>query len=273
MTHDLNHGELSPPQVETIPNQPDLICGYPKTGRTWLRFMLASAIADHHELGVEVDLTNAYSIVPNSDSEIIPGQPDYSSVEGMPRIEMSHAPYSSDRHDGANIAFLTRDPRDIMVSHWLHNTKQIKQSSQSLAEFIRDPGAGMGAFLGHLEGWAQHLNADQVIPYEYMRPNPGAALTVISNRFNLALTSEEITRAVDASTMEAMRRKEIERGIAGHQDLYDRGDPEARRVRRGKVGGFTDYLSPDDELFISEQVAASSDHAKGIIALTGYFSR
>lgn len=261
------------PQAPSLADNPNLICGYPKTGRTWLRFMLASSIADHYGLDIDIDLTNAYSIVPNSGSEIIPGQPDFSQNDGLPRIEMSHAAYSDEQHGNANILFLTRDPRDIMVSHWLHNTRQIKQHSLGLTDFVRDSAIGMDAFLRHLEGWAPALGDQQVITYESMRIDPFSALKRVVDRFSLPITDGEALKAVESASMKAMRKKEIERGIAGHQSLYDRNDPEARRVRRGKVGGFKDYLTPDDEAFIQERITTSSDRAKGIIALTGYFSR
>lgn len=273
-THEPYH--QAPPYTELQPDIPDevnLICGYPKTGRTWLRFMLAGSIADHYDLGIDVDLTNAYSIVPNSGGEVIPGQPDFSQIDDLPRIEMSHAAYSDEQHGNANILFLTRDPRDIMVSHWLHNTRQIKQSSQGLTEFVRNPATGVDAFLRHLEGWSPHLGDEQVITYESMRLDPIGILKRVTSRFGLPITDSETSRAVESASMEAMRRKEVERGIAGHQSLYDRNDPEARRVRRGKVGGFTDYLTLEDEVFIRERVASSNDRTKGIIALTGYFSR
>jgi hypothetical protein len=271
--------EPHPPEVLMEPSEPspadnpNLICGYPKTGRTWLRFMLASSIADHYDLDIDVDLTNTYAIVPNSGGEVIPGQPDFSQTADLPRIEMSHAAYSDEQHSDANILFLTRDPRDVMVSHWLHNTKQIKQSSLGLTDFIRDSATGVDAFLRHLEGWAVTLDDEQVITYESMRINPLDALGRVIERFKLSITDDEASRAVESASMESMRKKEIEKGIAGHQSLYDRNDPEARRVRRGKVGGFTDYLTSDDETFIQERIVASSDRAKGVIALTGYFSR
>ena len=36
----------------------------------------------------------------------------------------------------------------------------------------------------------------------------------------------------------------------------DKQDPESANVRRGKVGGFTDYLSLEDQAFAAEQMSA-----------------
>ena len=36
----------------------------------------------------------------------------------------------------------------------------------------------------------------------------------------------------------------------------DKRDPESANVRRGKVGGFTDYLSPEDQVFAAGEMRA-----------------
>lgn len=74
--------------------------------------------------------------------------------------------------------------------------------------------------------------------------------------------------AIAQSEIERMRKKEKERGIAGHR--YDRTDPDALRIRRGVVGGFVDYLNPTDEKYIYDRIQLASSRAIGVLALTGY---
>ena len=38
-------------------------------------------------------------------------------------------------------------------------------------------------------------------------------------------------------------------GIRKRLTPRDKGDPETYKVRRGKIGGYVDYLSPDDVAF------------------------
>lgn len=113
-----------------------------------------------------------------------------------------------------------------------------------------------------------YLETDQVITYESMRIDPVAALRKVVDRFELPLSGSEVESAVAAGSMDRMRQKEVERGIAGHD--YDRSNPEALRVRRGKVGGFVDYMPAQDELFIHGRIADCDSAAQVIIAMTAY---
>lgn len=258
----------------STPNTPNhtqenlMVCGYPKTGRTWLRFMLACSLAEQYELGVSVTLSNAYSIVPNDAVEIMPGQPDFTYHNVIPKIEMSHRPYTSEVHDDSNLVFLTRDPRDIMVSHWLHDKNQVRLFSGDLHSYVREPSRGIAAFLSHLEGWAPKLSSTQVIAYEAMRENPFLTLGRVCTKFGLKISDTTLFHAVEKSSMAEMQQMELRDGIAGLS--YDRTNPEARRVRRGKVGGFVDYLNSQDINYINSAIESSSRTAKNIIDLTGF---
>ena len=52
-----------------------------------------------------------------------------------------------------------------------------------------------------------------------------------------------LDRAVEAARFQNMQKLELAQGLPDHD--YDRSDSESRRMRRGKVGGFADYLTPD----------------------------
>lgn len=245
-----------------------LVCGYPKTGRTWLRFMLSACFVRHYGLGINLDLTNAYSVVGNVPDETMPGQPSFAYDGTVPKIEMSHAPHSVEMQGQADIIFLTRDPRDIMVSHWLHNTYQRHIFGGTINEFITDPDVGIEAFLLHLSSWAPHLVEEQVVSYESMRLNPANALKRVITEFRLSIPENVVVAAAKLADIEHMREREVERGIAGHD--YDRTNPEALRVRRGVVGGYVDYLSVDDEAYIQAKILNCDRDSQKIIALTGY---
>jgi alcohol sulfotransferase len=78
----------------------------------------------------------------------------------------------------------------------------------------------------------------------------------------------ELARAVDASRFEAMRAREQKQGLPAHE--YDRDDTESLRMRRGKVGGFGDYLSDADSRFIETSSATLlSPPARELVAMTG----
>jgi hypothetical protein len=259
------------PSPETTGSNELFVCGYPKTGRTWLRYMLANTLVEHFDLGVEVDLNNVYSIIPNDEVAQIDGQPDFAFEGVLPRIQMSHKPYDPQLHEDARLAFLTRDPRDIMVSHWLHDRNQVHLFNGDLPEYVKDPNRGIAAFILHIESWAPHLSKDQIKTYESMRAEPARALGDILSVLGVHVSEVAIQKAVELGEINKMRKVEASKGIAGQS--YDKSNPEARRVRRGKVGGFSDYLSPEDLSYIDASLGQISDEAKKIIAMTPYAQR
>src|SRR3989344_6581833 len=249
-------------------NRDRLVSGYPKTGRTWLRFMLGNALVDHYSLGLELDLTNIYSIISNDKLGRLPDQPTFAYEGIVPKIEMSHLLYSSPLHSHVNTIFLTCDPRDVMVSHWLHNKYQRHSFGGNLSEFITNPNVGINAFLRHLNSWAPHIHEEQVVTYESMRFNPVDALRKVIDRFRLSIPENTIIDAVEQSDIDTMREKEVNQGIAGH--MYDRTNPNALRVRRGVVGGYVNYFSVTDETFIKGRILDIDKASQDVIKLTGY---
>lgn len=245
-----------------------LICGYPKTGRTWLRFMMANALSEEFELGLDVDLNNVYSLIPNEATTTIEGQPTFSYEGLLPKIEMSHKPHQDHNLEISRTIFMTRDPRDIMVSHWLHDTNQVKIFNGSVSDHIRDSSCGITAFLDHLEGWSPHLASDQVVTYEAMRKDPAEVVSLIFKKLDVVVSDDSIEYAVYQGEIDRMRKIEISTGIAGHE--YDRSDPDARRIRKGRIGGYVDYLNEGDLTFIDDAIKQTSKASLLIIAKTPY---
>lgn len=262
--------DQSPDSGRIIENPPNIIAGYPKTGRTWLRYMIANALVQDAGIDLDVDFNNIYSIVPNDNAGLIDGQPLFQYAGYIPKIEMTHKPYDEVQHAEANRIFLTRDPRDVMVSHWMHNKNQIKVFAGDLTEFIREEQSGIDRFVKHLDSWSSHLEPEEVLTYEQMRIDPVTALKKVLRGFRVAIPEIIIKDVVANSTFDKMAQKELERGIAGH--AYDRTNPEALRIRRGKVGGFSDYLTGEDIAFIDERIRSAPETSQRIIALTGFTS-
>jgi alcohol sulfotransferase len=255
--------EMAPDDIYTA----NVVAGYPKTGRTWLRYMMAHSLLEEAGIELEVDLTNMYQVIPNDSEGTIEGQPVFAFNGLLPLIEMTHTKFD-DSYEAARKVFLTRDPRDVMVSHWMHNTRQIKITEMGLSDFIRDPRQGIDNFIAHLDSWSPHLTETAVIAYEVMRMNPAAALGKAFGIFQVQVSERNIQVAVEAGAMGKMRDKEIRNGIAGHD--YDRTDPDALRIRSGKIGGYTDHLSGDDLRYIDDRIQRALPTSKHLIALTGY---
>lgn len=183
---------------------------------------------------------------------------------------------------------VARDPRDLMVSLYFHLTKRSRRFSGSLSELLRDKSLGVPSVVTimnrWLQEWADPLSAHADFPaletgalgsrlhllrYEDARRDPHAAFTG-AVRFLLPTVepdSEALARAIELSSFENMRKLE-KRGVGaeGNRLLVragldrdalrpaDEADTDSFKTRRGKVGGYVDYLSAEDIAYLNAEL-------------------
>jgi len=225
------------------------VVSYPKTGRTWLRIMVAKYLCDRHGL----DERN----VPRSEAVIV--------ACGLPRTLFMHGQSGFDqrihRRDldpsrtvfrGKRVMLLGRDIRDTMVSAYLWATRRLRIFDGPISAFIRDEYLGAPKFLAFYRHWyeARDLPAAIVyLRYEEMHRDPARILeTALAFIGAVRLDRALIEKAVAFASIPNLRRLELE----GKDELSLKapegslGDPEAFKFRRGQVGRFGEYLSRED---------------------------
>lgn len=253
-----------------------VLASYPKSGRTWFRFVLANYLDDALGLGVGVDLHSMFAVLPNLDRDPMrglpafrfPGRPD------VPLVPVSHHPYRRSLFRGRSpVILMVRDPRDVMVSAYFHATRHKHRFAGDIASFLSDPNQGVPGLVRYLNGWAagldRHRHPRLVLSYERLTADPEAATTRALAFLGCPADPGAVRRAVAASRFEAMRERELAEGIPAHE--YDRGDGESLRMRRGKVAGFADYLGPADVAALEAAIAAGlTPAAMALLAETGF---
>lgn len=229
------------------PSVDAFLVSYPKSGRTWLRFLLSHYFAQTAGLDFEPDLHSTFRVLPNFDRDAARGLPVFVGREhkvALPLIAVSHRAFEPRFFAGRPTIILVRDPRDVCVSAYFHETKHKHRFAGSIAEFIEDDSYGVPAIVRYHNGWAAGLrgNPSLVVSYEEMSSNTEAAVRRMLEFLKLPVDGEALLRAIDAARFSRMQKDEKKTGIPGHE--YDRSDTESMRVRKGKVGGFADTLSP-----------------------------
>lgn len=236
-----------------------LVHSYPKTGRTWLRVMLAAALTHAARIATEVDLQNVYSIIPNDVAAHGRGAAGFAHAGRIPLVLMSHRSVI-DRT--AATVLLLREPRDVVVSHWLHARHHYATDVGDLLSFVDGP-LGIRHYAAFLEEVAASATPSTLIRYEQLHADPNATLARTASALLLDLGPADITHGVAAGGFQRMQRMELERGMANHD--YDRSNPEARRVRRGVVGGHADYMGAAERARVDAVVAKLSPAARALI--------
>jgi hypothetical protein len=231
------------------------IASFPKSGRTWVRFILANYLNEVFGLGVDVDLKTLFQIIPNDRLDRERGRLAYRFARHpqMPLLVASHLPFRPQLFRDRKVLFMVREPKDVLVSWYFHKTRHGGGYDGCLKTFLRDPTVGLEAWIGYTNSWARHLagRPHLLLSYEALRAAPEAVIRLAVRFFDLPLDDGAIARAVAASSFERMQALERARGIAGQVGGARRAEPEALRVRRGRIGGHLEHLEPEDAQLIN----------------------
>ena len=112
-----------------------------------------------------------------------------------------------------------------------------------------------------LQAWAPELEktrAHLLVRYEDMRGDTARILGEILAFMGIKASEAEICRVVEETSFENMKRMEQNRTFdSGSRRLMikDSDNPESFKVRRGKVGGYTDYFNEQQLVEIDHLIA------------------
>jgi hypothetical protein len=235
----------------------------PKSGRTWLRFMLRHYLCESAGIPFSID-------------------PAESETPATSRLACSHdvwehltAPRLRDRMSGkyliprhvrrsCKVILAVRDLRDVMVSLHLHLSRRGFRSGAryagDLSEMIRDTRFGARRAVQIQNAWLDEWRDQDricVFGYEECLKDPFSSMCKVLRFLGVRQVDEDLLeRSIDFSSFDNMRDMEVE-GRFDRKLLRpaDPSDPESFKVRRGLAGGYVDYLSEADAEFVQRAAA------------------
>jgi hypothetical protein len=209
----------------TVKNDDIFVVSYPKSGNTWVRFVLAT-LRKGEALGAFSDL-----------ERWIPDMYAHHNGElaqyPTPRLIKSHEPL--DVRYG-KVLYLVRDPRDVAISYF-HHLKRVgslgtdTDPAEWVPQFLEGNFHPYGSWSDHVGGWigARGERDDFLcVKYEDLVDNPEAHFNRIVSFLEIEATPEWISRAIELNTVEKMRSKE-EKKKSGF-------------VRKGRPGSWREEL-------------------------------
>jgi hypothetical protein len=253
-----------------------VIVSPPKCGRTWLRMMLSRFFQLRHGL---------------PEKELLGFDNYHMHNPAIPRIRFTHDHYIKDYTGNRDskcdfykkkVILLVRDPRDVAVSNYFQWINCVNPYKKKLLDIPENPEQvpifeyamtqrfGIPRTVAYLRAWAGELGktrAHLLIRYEDMRSAPGRVLQQVLAFMGIEASAEEIEQVVEWTSFENMKQLEQSRSFdSGSRRLMikDASNPEAFKVRRGKVGGYMDYFT-DSELDEIDRLVA-----EGVPPVYGY---
>ena len=222
------------------------IYSFPKSGRTWLRYILANYLNLYFDLNLDIDLHSIFNIIPNDNNDLKKGPRvyNYFNDERFPTVVASHTTIEYENNDG--VIILLRNVLDVMVSDYFQHRDFLKKFDGSISEFIKQTNS--------LKKYCHFINSiDQekyalVITYEMMHENILEVSKVVLEFLDIDIDEDILEDSITLSSFENMQKIELKSGIAGKQCANNNKD--GMRVREGKVNNYTKYLNEDDIEYI-----------------------
>jgi hypothetical protein len=259
------------------------VVSFPKSGRTWLQVMLGEYITRYYGL----DVKNVIALK------------DYTKhLEEIPRIRFTHdgrpqwktadeLDTDKSRYQHQRVIMLVRDPRDILVSSFFEKTrrKPARRSNRPLFkgtihDFVYNETGGIDSIIAFYNIWAcsRDIPRDmKCVKYEKLRREPRETLSGILSFIGLPEINEQILDAVlELGNIDKMRKMEADAARGSHTlrrtdpqvdsafltrafQPADPTDPETFKVRKGKVGGYVDYLDAKEIEYLDNKIEADLD--------------
>lgn len=251
-------------------NQIVWIASYPKSGNTWLRFMLYAALYGQPQRSADVPYR-----IPDIHRKMPFKKPDSGPTHIKTHFQLT------DQHpqlnDTLKAIHIIRNPRDILLSALNYRNLAPKKSfsitdtkKKYAKEFIKI-GGGPGWFNGGFGSWASHSRSWTTttkfpvlqLRYESIRQSPHEGLTQILDFLEITRTQDQIDQAVKNSSFEFMRALEIrEKKTDKSNDLTKRlfiGTNEATRkghyfVNTGKSNQSLESIAPGFDALFNESL-------------------
>lgn len=231
------------------------LLSFPKCGRTWLRLMLGNVFALHFGLE-DVNLLGIKQMV-----AVCPSIPLISIIhDDLPQWKAPNELLANKtEYEGKKVILLVRDPRDVVVSNYFQKTKRRMVYKGDLSSFLRCKRGSVDTLIRFYNIWAEnkHVPSDfLLVRYEDMHADAEKELRRVLDFLGLREVGNDIVReATEFARFENMRKMEMRNTLAsGRLRPGNKNDPESYKTRRGKVGGFVDYLSEADVEYLNQKI-------------------
>ncbi len=251
-------------QFRKLKSTPNLIISYPKCGRTWVRLVLGKYVLN----GIEgnplelLEITGPLPGIPTTDLT----HDDFPHWKPVDKMHLKKRMYRDNK-----VVFLVRDPRDVVVSYFFHYTRrgdkyraQDPNFNGTLSDFIRYRIGGLESIIKFYNAWARERGEPRdfhLVRYEDLQGDPAGSFRGLISFLDWPdLGDQALAEAVAFGSFDNMRSLEENDAFGSFRlEAPKDGDPEAYKMRRGKIGGFKDYMTEKDILFANEFINRELD--------------
>jgi hypothetical protein len=232
-----------------------LFVSYPKSGRTWVRFMVDHYLADLHGIPV----SNVFQVERLVDARWriewthLTAQMTYLlRFDQMRELDVSQL-------EGRSCVLLAREPLPTLASAFFQASYRINVFSGTPSEFIRSPLFGVRklvAFYNLMADLRESLGSFTLVTHEGFRQDPAAGLRMVLGALGSEIDEDRVEKAVAAGNFENLKR--LARTPEYANTLLspsDPNNPDSDKVRRGDPNSWRELFGEEDVRYIAEVIA------------------
>ena len=236
------------------------VVSYPKSGRTFVRAMLARLY--QRRFAIDERTLLEFPVLLRAPRDV-------------PRVLFTHAGDTRRtpreiRVDPADYArtkliLIARHPGDIAISRYHHHKHRSRDKArqrladQPLETFVWADEGGIPSIVAFLNQFAA-LPGITIIRYEDFLAEPAESLKRLAAAIGLKIDGEDIADAVEFGSLASLRQREREGYFTSSRLRQVRkGDARSGKVRSGKSGGYRAQLGADEVKRIDAYVAEHLD--------------
>lgn len=223
---------------------------YPRSGSTWLRFMLleilagqASGFANTNEMLPDVGRHEAGArVLPNGG-----------------RLIKTHEPF---RPEYKRAIYLVRDPRDVALSEFAYQQAlgfAASDFDRYVVRFMRQGVNPFGSWLEHAASWMKAAESGRAeilsVKFEQLKQRPHEELGRIVDFLGMPEVKVRISRAIENNSLARMKEKE--------KQNPQRASAKGRFIRSGSAGGWRSN-------FTERQAQLVQQYGGSLLARLGY---
>jgi hypothetical protein len=242
------------------------LASYPRSGSTWLRFMLYQILTGNDPKFQSIDCT-----IPEIDS--------HRGVRPLlPRGGRLVKTHEQCRRDYKRAVFLVRDVRDVFLSCYARSVEVgladlVSEGDMDsfLRSFLEGRALQQGSWQQHSRSWLESplgKNGNlMIVRYEDLRRDSERILSELLTFIGVTPNLPVIRRAIENNSLRQMREKEDKARKTGEKSAllasHRSTNEDGRFVRQGTVGGWRGKLS-------DAQLKLVDAYAGGMLLTLGY---
>jgi hypothetical protein len=254
-----------------------VLVAYAKSGRTWLSVMITHLA--HQRFGTPLDELVASSKFRRRQGDF---PQFFLTADNFAPPGMSDEALLT-LYKQRKVILLVRDPRDVAVSLYFQLSKRASPLERAIFEapddldriglfdFMCDPRMGLPriiTWLNRWEAWIAEIPESLTLHYEQLRADTPRGLGAAARLIGWDCSQDEIRAAVDFADFDRLKSLERQRFFqSARMQPGNPGDPNSYKVRRGKIGGYQDYFTPDQvaaiDAILCEQLSPTLGYSAG----------